>query len=168
MEKIAQYLERIGRGAGKVVGILYQAGRDSIDQVIVNIIPFMAFIALVIGIINETGIVVEQIVLQDVNPPDPVKPAFNEVNQAIQERERLINDAWAEYNKAIPREQGEEVGRYRRGLGGRSAAGHRPSPRHLAEWSWSDAPGSPRGGCGFGRTAGRDEWFRGFAREVAC
>ncbi len=61
----------------------------------------------------ETGIAVEQLVLQDVNPPDPVKPAFNEVNQAIQERERLINDAWAEYNKAIPREQGEAERRIR-------------------------------------------------------
>ena len=36
----------------------------------------------------ETGIKVEQVVLQDVNPPDPVKPSFNEVNQAQQERAR--------------------------------------------------------------------------------
>ncbi len=48
------------------------------------------------------GIEVQQLVLQDVNPPDPVKPAFNEVNQAIQEKERAINDAWAEYNKSVP------------------------------------------------------------------
>jgi len=53
------------------------------------------------------GIEVQQLVLQDVNPPDPVKPAFNEVNQAIQERERAINDAWADYNKAVPRAKGE-------------------------------------------------------------
>jgi len=53
------------------------------------------------------GIEVQQLVLQDVNPPDPVKPAFNEVNQAIQENERAINDAWAEYNKAVPRAKGE-------------------------------------------------------------
>jgi modulator of FtsH protease HflK len=53
------------------------------------------------------GIVVQQLVLQDVNPPDPVKPAFNEVNQAIQEKERAINDAWAEYNQAVPRAKGE-------------------------------------------------------------
>lgn len=55
----------------------------------------------------EAGIEVQQIVLQDVNPPDPVKPAFNEVNQAIQERERSINEAYAEYNQAIPRARGE-------------------------------------------------------------
>jgi membrane protease subunit HflK len=53
------------------------------------------------------GIEVQQLVLQDVNPPDPVKPAFNEVNQAIQEKERAINDAWAEYNQAVPRAKGE-------------------------------------------------------------
>ena len=53
------------------------------------------------------GIEVQQLVLQDVNPPDPVKPAFNEVNQAIQEKERAINDAWADYNKSVPRAQGE-------------------------------------------------------------
>jgi membrane protease subunit HflK len=50
---------------------------------------------------------VQQLVLQDVNPPDPVKPAFNEVNQAIQEKERAINDAWADYNQAVPRAKGE-------------------------------------------------------------
>jgi membrane protease subunit HflK len=53
------------------------------------------------------GIVVQQLILQDVNPPDPVKPAFNEVNQAIQEKERSINEAWADYNKAVPRAKGE-------------------------------------------------------------
>jgi membrane protease subunit HflK len=53
------------------------------------------------------GIEVQQLVLQDVNPPGPVRPAFNEVNQAIQERERAINEAWAEYNQAVPRAKGE-------------------------------------------------------------
>jgi membrane protease subunit HflK len=55
----------------------------------------------------ETGIKVEQVVLQDVNPPDPVKPSFNEVNEAQQEKERLINQAQSEYNKVIPRARGE-------------------------------------------------------------
>ena len=53
------------------------------------------------------GIEIQQLVLQDVNPPDPVRPAFNEVNQAIQEKERSINEAWADYNQAVPRAQGE-------------------------------------------------------------
>lgn len=54
----------------------------------------------------ETGIKLEQIVLQDVNPPDAVKPSFNEVNQAQQEREKLINQARADYNQIIPRAKG--------------------------------------------------------------
>ena len=57
----------------------------------------------------ENGIKVEQIVLQDVNPPDAVKPSFNEVNQAQQERERLINQARADYNQIIPRARGEAL-----------------------------------------------------------
>ena len=55
----------------------------------------------------ETGITVVQVVLQDVNPPDFVKPSFNEVNTAQQEREKLINQARAEYNKVIPKARGE-------------------------------------------------------------
>lgn len=55
----------------------------------------------------ETGVDIQQVVLQDVNPPDPVKPSFNEVNQAIQEKERVINEAYAERNRAIPRARGE-------------------------------------------------------------
>jgi modulator of FtsH protease HflK len=55
----------------------------------------------------ENGIKVEQIVLQDVNPPDAVKPSFNEVNQAQQEREKLINQARADYNQIIPRAKGQ-------------------------------------------------------------
>jgi membrane protease subunit HflK len=53
------------------------------------------------------GITIDQIVLQDVNPPDPVKPSWDEVNQAQQQRDRLINEARAEYNKVIPRARGE-------------------------------------------------------------
>lgn len=48
-------LTRIGKAVGKVVGTLYQSGRDTIEQVIKNILPFMAFIAFVIGFILETG-----------------------------------------------------------------------------------------------------------------
>lgn len=55
----------------------------------------------------ETGIAVDQVVLQDVNPPDPVKPSWDEVNQAQQQRDQLINEAKAEYNQVIPRAKGE-------------------------------------------------------------
>lgn len=55
----------------------------------------------------QTGIHVVTVKLQDVNPPNEVKPAFNEVNEAKQEKERVINQAWEAYNKVIPRARGE-------------------------------------------------------------
>jgi membrane protease subunit HflK len=55
----------------------------------------------------ELGITIEQVVLQDINPPNPVKPSFNAVNEAQQERETLINQAKADYNRVIPRARGE-------------------------------------------------------------
>ncbi len=57
----------------------------------------------------DTGIKIDQVVLQDVNPPDRVKPSFNEVNEAQQEREKLINQAQSEYNKVIPRARGQAL-----------------------------------------------------------
>lgn len=55
----------------------------------------------------ESGLRVEQVVLQDINPPDPVKPSFNAVNEAQQHKETLINEAKSAYNKVIPRARGE-------------------------------------------------------------
>lgn len=55
----------------------------------------------------ELGITIEQVVLQDINPPNPVKPSFNAVNEAQQERETLINQAKADYNRVIPRARGQ-------------------------------------------------------------
>ena len=55
----------------------------------------------------EIGIGVNQLLFQDINPPDPVKPSFNEVNQALQEKEKKINEAWSDYNQEIPRASGE-------------------------------------------------------------
>ncbi len=53
------------------------------------------------------GVKIEQVVLQDVNPPEPVKAAFNAVNEAQQEKETLINKAKSEYNKVIPKAKGQ-------------------------------------------------------------
>jgi membrane protease subunit HflK len=55
----------------------------------------------------QLGVKIDQVVLQDVNPPDPVKAAFNAVNEAQQEKETLINKAKSEYNKVIPRAKGQ-------------------------------------------------------------
>jgi len=57
----------------------------------------------------DTGLDVNLVVLQDVNPPDPVKPSFNEVNEALQEKENMINQAWAQYNKVIPAAEGQAL-----------------------------------------------------------
>ncbi len=53
------------------------------------------------------GMRIEQVVLQDVNPPNEVKDAFNAVNEAEQEKETLINQAKSEYNKVIPKARGQ-------------------------------------------------------------
>jgi modulator of FtsH protease HflK len=53
------------------------------------------------------GVKIEQVVLQDVNPPEAVKAAFNAVNEAQQEKETLINQAKSEYNKVIPKARGQ-------------------------------------------------------------
>jgi modulator of FtsH protease HflK len=55
----------------------------------------------------DNGIHVVTVELQDVVPPAAVKPAFNEVNEARQERERMINEATKQANQEIPRAKGE-------------------------------------------------------------
>jgi len=56
LEGTNKVLNTIGRSVGGVVGALYQAGRDSIETIIRNILPFMAFISLIIGLILATGV----------------------------------------------------------------------------------------------------------------
>jgi PTS system glucitol/sorbitol-specific IIB component len=56
MNAINSLLNRIGRTFGGVDGALYQSGREAIDMVIRNVLPFMAFISLIIGFIVATGI----------------------------------------------------------------------------------------------------------------
>lgn len=53
---MSNFITRLGKSVGHVVGVLYQAGRDAIDMVIKNVLPFIAFIAFLIGLILETGI----------------------------------------------------------------------------------------------------------------
>ena len=54
----------------------------------------------------QTGLDVASVTLQDVNPPEQVKAAFNAVNEAKQEKERLINEAWRDYNQSVPKSKG--------------------------------------------------------------
>ena len=55
----------------------------------------------------EAGVRLVTVELQDVTPPDLVKPAFNEVNEARQDRERTINQAQEQANREIPKARGE-------------------------------------------------------------
>jgi PTS system glucitol/sorbitol-specific IIC component len=50
------FIARFGRSIGGVVGILFQSGRQAIDTVIRNVLPFMAFVTMLIGIITATGL----------------------------------------------------------------------------------------------------------------
>lgn len=54
----------------------------------------------------QMGLRIDQVQLKNVNPPKPVHASFDEVNEAQQERERMINVARGEYNKAVPKARG--------------------------------------------------------------
>ncbi|MEA1973888.1 MAG: FtsH protease activity modulator HflK [Candidatus Cloacimonadota bacterium] len=86
-------------------------GDHSVDEVIVLNRKDIAYDAQ-IKIQNKldeynTGIEIVTVNLQNVNPPDKVKPAFNNVNSAKQEQEKIVNQAWQQYNKVIPEAKGK-------------------------------------------------------------
>ena len=54
----------------------------------------------------QCGVSVVTLQLQDINPPEQVKPAFNEVNVADQDMKRLVNEAEETYNRVIPKAKG--------------------------------------------------------------
>ena len=49
-------LTKIGLAAGKVINTFYQAARDAVETMLFTVIPFMGFVALLIGIIQGSGI----------------------------------------------------------------------------------------------------------------
>jgi membrane protease subunit HflK len=55
----------------------------------------------------KAGVGVVTVQFQDINPPDTVKPAFNEVNEADQDMKRLVNEAQETYNRVIPKASGD-------------------------------------------------------------
>jgi membrane protease subunit HflK len=65
----------------------------------------------------EMGVSIDQVQLKNINPPGPVQASFNEVNQAQQEKEKLINEARRGYNKVIPLAEGEKDQRIREAEG---------------------------------------------------
>ncbi len=84
----------------RTVNEVLTVGRSEVTQKVQDLIQSLADE-------YESGIRIEQVVLQDINPPDPVKASFNDVNEAQQEKETLINQAKSEYNKVVPRAKGE-------------------------------------------------------------
>jgi len=55
----------------------------------------------------QAGVKIVTVQLQDVNPPEHVKPAFNEVNEADQDMKRLVNEAEEAYNREVPKARGD-------------------------------------------------------------
>ncbi len=86
-------------------------GNRSVDEVIVLDRKEIAFKAKksLQKLLDKynTGIEIVTIKLQNVNPPVAVQPAFNDVNSAKQEQEKIINNAWERYNKNIPEAEGK-------------------------------------------------------------
>ncbi len=86
-------------------------GDHSVDEVIIASRQDIALKArdLIQEMLNryEIGVDVVTVNLQDVNPPPLVQPAFNAVNEAKQEKERIINEALEAYNKVIPQAEGQ-------------------------------------------------------------
>ncbi len=54
-----------------------------------------------------SGVSIGTVQFQDINPPEQVKPAFNEVNEADQDMKRLVNEAEEQYNRVIPKAAGD-------------------------------------------------------------
>lgn len=54
MKAITGFLVGLGRAMGGLVGTLYQAGREAVDQVWKNVLPFLAFVAVIVGIMTGT------------------------------------------------------------------------------------------------------------------
>ncbi len=55
----------------------------------------------------QIGIKIENVRLQEVNPPDQVLAAFDDVNSSLQDKEKTINEALSYYNDIVPRAQGQ-------------------------------------------------------------
>jgi modulator of FtsH protease HflK len=55
----------------------------------------------------ELGISIDLVQLKNVNPPEPVQAAFNDVNNAQQEKQKDINQAQGEYNTVVPKAHGQ-------------------------------------------------------------
>ncbi len=119
---IVQYRIKSPRDFLFMVKDVKQAVRDISESVTRRIVGNMDFDyvlsnrdLLAVSVKNElqseldalsAGIGIGTVQFQDINPPDTVKPAFNEVNEADQDMKRLVNEAEETYNRVIPKARG--------------------------------------------------------------
>ncbi len=52
---LTSVLTKLGNGIGKIVNLFYGGARQAVDMMIRNVLPFMAFISFLIGLMNSTG-----------------------------------------------------------------------------------------------------------------
>ena len=52
---VMEIVNKLGVGVGNAINVIYSAARETVDNMLKNIIPFMLFVSLLIGIINYTG-----------------------------------------------------------------------------------------------------------------
>ena len=89
----------------RIVGNAYSDAVITLQRVEIAIMAQQELQTLLDG--YNSGVRVVTVKLQDVTPPGPVQPAFNEVNEAQQQKERMINEAQENYNREIPKAEGE-------------------------------------------------------------
>ena len=85
-------------------------GRSDLDAALNNRGPLSATAGTALQASLEayrTGLVVTELSLQDARPPEAVKPAFDEVNSAQQENERVVSQARAYAAKIVPEARGD-------------------------------------------------------------
>src|SRR5947199_387642 len=75
----------------------------------IHIVPTQRLLKLEFGFCSQydLGLQIQQVQLATVRPPPAVQGAFNEVNQAQQEKQTAINQAWAVYNDVVPNARGQ-------------------------------------------------------------
>jgi len=79
---------------------LLTEGRQEVEQDVRNLLQDILDM-------YESGILIQSIQLQSVDPPDQVIDAFDEVQRARQDKERLVNEANSYLNKIVPNARGE-------------------------------------------------------------
>ena len=79
---------------------LLTEGRQEVEQVVRNLLQEILDF-------YKSGVMVQSIQLQSVDPPDQVIDAFDEVQRARQDKERLVNEANSYLNKIVPNARGE-------------------------------------------------------------